>query len=140
MNDVAQAIADALEPLQATIPALQITAGFNTNPTPPSIDIYPAPDTFLERSAYGKGSWEAVFVVRARVNTADSDAGQNLLLELMDPRNNPGSVIVALEAAASPPGLLHGCAVEFPTGYGEYADPAGNGTLLGCVWRLRVEL
>jgi hypothetical protein len=140
MNDVIQAIATALEPLSSTIPELQVTAGFNTNPSPPSIDIYPAPDTFLERSAYGEGSWEAVFVIRARVNTADTDAGQELLLELMDPRNNPGSVIIALTTAASTAGLLYGSGVEFPTGYGEYADPAGNGTLLGCVWRLRVEL
>lgn len=136
-----QAIADALQPLTLEIPGLQIDPYINGLPTPPTLDIYPDPGTFLERSAYGNGSWEAVFVVRARVATVDQQAGQQLLLRLMDPRPaEPASVIVALETDPTLGGVCDDTNVEFPTGYGALADPASEQPLLGCIWRTRVVL
>jgi hypothetical protein len=140
VQDVVEAIAAALEPLTVEIPGLQIDPYINGIPTPPSIDVYPTPDTFLERSAMGVGSWEAVFIVRARVSTADQYAGQQLLLDLMDPRDTPRSVIVTLEANPTLGGAVKDTTVEFPTGYGALADPASEQPLLGCVWRARVIL
>jgi hypothetical protein len=140
VDDVVQAIADALEPLTLEIPGLQIDPYINGLPTPPTIDVYPDPGTFLERSAMGVGSWEAVFVVRARVSTADQYAGQQLLLALMDPRDTPTSLIVTLTRDVTLGGTVQYVAVEFPTGYGPLADPASEQPLLGCVWRARVVL
>jgi len=138
VNDVVQALAAALAPIVAEIPELQITAGYNELPTPPSIDIYPAADTFLERSAMGVGSWEAVWVIRARVSVVDSAAGQQALLKLMDPRDTAASVIVTLESDPTLGGTVQDCKAELPSGFGEYADPAStDGRLLGCVWRAR---
>ena len=37
----AEEMAAALEPLEVEIPGIQIVAYLNSNPTPPSIDIYP---------------------------------------------------------------------------------------------------
>src|SRR5262245_55570540 len=137
MQDIVEAIAAALQPLVAGIPELQIDPYINGLPTPPTVDVYPDPGTFLERSAYGHGSWEAVFVVRARVSTADQYSGQVLLLGLMDPRSQT-SVIGALEADPTLGGVVHDSNVEFPTGYGQLADPASEQPLLGVIWRVRV--
>jgi len=139
VQDIAEAIADALQPLTAGIPELQIDPYINGIPTPPSIDVYPDPGTFLERSAMGHGSWEAVFVVRARVSTLDQYSGQKLLLDLMDPRST-SSVIGALEADPTLGGVVQDTNVEYPTGYGQLADPASEQPLLGVIWRVRVVL
>jgi hypothetical protein len=88
----------------------------------------------------GPSSWEAVFVVRARVSTVDWQAGQQLLLRLMDPRSPDTSVVGLLLADGTLGGAVQASTVELPTGYGEYADPASDGRLLGCVWRDRVVL
>jgi hypothetical protein len=140
LHDVVEAIADALQPLTLEIPGLQIDPYINGLPTPPTIDVYPDPGTFLERSAMGAGSWEAVFVIRARVSTVDQYTGQNLLLGLMDPRDTAASLIVTLTADPTLGGVVQDLAVEFPTGYGQLADPASEQPLLGCIWRARVVL
>jgi hypothetical protein len=141
VQDIVEAIAAALQPLTLQIPGLQIDPFVNGLPTPPTIDIYPDPGTFLERSAMGPGSWEAVFVVRARVSTTDQYAGQQLLLDLMDPRPAAAaSLIGALEADPTLGGTFDDLNVEFPSGYGELADPASERPLLGVVWRARVIL
>jgi hypothetical protein len=137
VQDIVEAIADALQPLTLEIPGLQIDPYINGLPTPPTIDVYPDPGTFLERSAFGPGSWEAVFVVRARVSTADQHSGQQLLLGLMDPRSDT-SLIGMLEADATLGGVAQDTNVELPTGYGQLADPASEQPLLGCIWRVRV--
>jgi len=139
MQDVVEAIADALQPLTLTVVGLQVDAYINGIPSPPSLDVYPDNGVFLERSAYGPGSWEAVFVVRARVSTVDQYAGQQLLLGLMDPRSDT-SVVAALEADPTLGGVVQDSAVEQPSGYGALADPASEQPLLGCTWRVRVIL
>ena len=138
MDDIVQAIAEALQPLTAEISGLQISPYINGLPTPPTIDVYPDPGQFLERSAYGIGSWEAVFVVRARVSTTDQYSGPQLLLALMDPRDTPTSLIVTLTADRSLGGVVQDVNVEFPTGFGALSDPASEQPLLGCTWQVRV--
>jgi hypothetical protein len=56
----------------------------------------------------------------------------------MDPRDTPRSVIVLLMADPTLGGIVGDLNVEFPSGYGELADPASERPLLGCVWRARV--
>jgi hypothetical protein len=140
VNDVVEALAAALEPLSVEIPGLQITDTYPDLPTPPALDVYPDPGLFLERSAMGVGSWEAIFVVRARVATVDQQAAQRLLLAMMDPRDRPMSVIAALETDATLGGVVQYTSVESPSGYSQLPDPAGEQPFLGSIWRVRVVL
>lgn len=137
MSAIASQIEAALKP---ELGELQVLPHFVIHPTPPCIDVYPAPDQFLEQSAYGHENQEAIFTIRARVTPADSVAGQMLLLELLDPRSDL-SVIGALAADASFGGAVDDSSVQdSPTGFIPYPAPGGDGFLLGSEWRLRVVL
>jgi hypothetical protein len=123
-----QEIAGALALLEGEIEGLQVVAFLNVNPTPPSLDVYPG-DPFQTGAGFGVGESQAFFTVRARVSTADSEAGQQLLLRLLDP-DDPASVEAALEdvAVVVPEGV---------SGFREYLEEsASNGRLLGCEWRV----
>jgi hypothetical protein len=143
IEDVMDAVADQVElALSPMIDGIQVASKLVANPTPPCIDIYPG-DPFLERSAFG--SVEAVFVVRARVTTADHQDGQSLLLQLLDPAG-PLSLWAALERDATFAGTVDDSSVESVSGFQPYESVGGatsggyTGALLGAEWRLRVEL
>lgn len=143
VGEVMVAVADQLTAqLGYVVEGLQVDPRMVRNPTPPCIDIYPA-DPFLERTAFGPGSVEAVFIVRARVTTADQQDGQWLLLQFMDPGSNE-SIWRALETDATFGGAVDDSAVESVSGFrpDEVAGTGGGaaGALLGAEWRLRVEL
>ena len=126
--DVMEAIAEALQPLRDEVDGLQIYPYMNSNPTPPSLDIYPGAP-FQTGAGFGVGQSQVWFAIRARVSTADQESGMKLLLRLMDP-NDPASVEAAIEdtAAVSPEGVSE---------FREYIeDSATNGRLLGCEWRV----
>jgi hypothetical protein len=136
--EVVEAMADALEPLRETIPDLQVYPYLNYNPTPPSIDIYPA-DLFQAPSGFGDDA-EVFFTVRARTTTADHEAGQQALLRMLD-RSAPESVEAALTNDQTLGGVVQSTAVaeEGISGYREYLeDPQANGRLIGCEWRMVV--
>jgi hypothetical protein len=121
-------MAEALDPLTLEIAGLQIVPYLNTNPTPPSIDIYPGAP-FQTGAGFGVGSSQIWWTVRARVTTVDQQAGYQLLLRMMDP-NDPASVEAALAdtATVTPEGVSE---------FREYVEqPAENGRLLGCEWRV----
>lgn len=135
MDALASQIQTRLDPHIAN---LQVDGRMMFNPTPPAIDIYPG-DPFQDAIAFGKGNNEFFLTVRARVHTADHEAGQDLLLAMMDPEANQsvaqailfdrdlGDVIERLNIA------------EGPSGYGVFPDPnSTDGSLLGCLWRVRV--
>jgi hypothetical protein len=127
-----EALATALQPIADELPGLQVYAFLNSNPTPPSLDIYPG-DPFQTGAGFGVGQQQVFFTVRARVGTADEEAGTRQLLRLMDP-NDRASVEAALEdvAVVVPEGV---------SGFREYlADASSNGRLLGCEWRVTLFL
>jgi len=135
---IVSAMAAALEPLKATIPDLQVYPFLNPNPTPPSIDIYPA-DPFQSSSGFGQ-DMDTFWVVRARTTTADHEAGQRALLRMLD-RGAPESVEEALTADQTLGGLVQSLGIpdEGVSGYRVYLeDPQGNGSLIGVEWRLEV--
>lgn len=136
--EIVEAMAEALEPLKASIPDLQVYPYLNYNPTPPSIDIYPA-DLFQTGSGFGDDA-DAFFTVRARTTTADHEAGQKALLRMLD-RRAPESVEEALTVDQSLGGHVQAVAVaeDGISGYREYLeDPQANGRLIGCEWRVLV--
>jgi hypothetical protein len=114
---------------------LQVVARLNGNPTPPSIDIYPS-TPFTEAIAYGRGSRQYWFTVRARITTVDQIAGQDLLLAMMD----DGSAESVEEALRSVSGGTYAGAklgnIEGPSEYGSFGDTGAPGDLLGCTWRV----
>jgi len=105
------------------------------NPTPPAIDVYPA-DPFQNGIAFGRGNNEIFLTVRARVDTPDHEAAQDLLLSLMDPVAVT-SVAAAITSDRTLGGVVERVDVEGPTDYGVFIDP-GGGALLGCTWKARV--
>ena len=87
LAETMEAIAEALQPLGAEIEGLQVYPYLNSNPTPPSLDIYPGAP-FQTGAGFGVGQSQVWFTIRARVATADQEAAMKLLLRLMDP-NDP---------------------------------------------------
>ena len=128
LAETMQEIASALEPISAQIEGLQVYPYLLSNPTPPALDIYPGAP-FQTGAGFGVGQSQVWFTIRARVSTADQEAGMELLLRMMDP-NDPASVEAAIAetAAVTPEGVSE---------FREYVeDTASNGRLLGCEWRV----
>lgn len=128
LAETMEAIASALQPLSAEVEGLQVYPFLNSNPTPPSLDIYPGAP-FQSGAGYGVGQSQVWFTIRARVSTADQEAAMKLLLRMMDP-NDAASVEAAIAdtAAVVPEGV---------SDFREYLeDSASNGRLLGCEWRV----
>ena len=128
---LAEAQADivaALQPLKTVVPDLQVYGGRNQEPTPPSLDVYPA-DPFQTGAGMGISSKRVSFTIRARVNQADQEA-QQLLLRLLDPED-PASVEAALYTAdAAEIGND-----DYVSGFRDDLDG-----LLSCEWRVSVFL
>jgi hypothetical protein len=113
---------------------VQVEPRLVVNPSPPTIDIYPG-DLFRDResAAFDDISGGYRFTVRARVSTADSYAGQDLLLAFMDD-TDPLCMAAALGDEPTLDGYVASLSVEEPTGYVMYPDAGGEGVLLGCQW------
>lgn len=123
----------------ATIPGLQVEPNLLFNPTPPCIDVYPA-DPFTEQTSYGLQNQEVFFAVRARVTTADTTEGQELLLDMMDVAS-PYSVAAAIADDRTLGGAVADLEVQPSTGFTIYTGAAGGEggkNLLGCEWRTRI--
>ena len=107
-------------------------------PTPPSIDMYPGQptreDTF---AAFGDLMGALVFTVRARVISADNEAGQELLLSFMDDEHDL-CIAAALEVDQTLNGLVASVDVNALTGFIPYVDVDSAGQLLGCEWQVLV--
>ena len=112
------------------IPELQVDNRQNPNPSPPSLDVYPGTEPFTEQVAFGSGNREYNFTVRARVQTSDNEAGQDLLLAMMDDAD-PKSVETALWTVS---GVKR---VVGPTPYAAFRDVGGQSEWLGCTWRVQ---
>ena len=119
------------------IPNLQVDGRLIPSPTPPSIDIYPG-DPFQEPLTFGRGNNILFLTVRARVTTVDNEGGQDLLLSMMDPVSS-ASVAQAVtydRTLGSTVGKVS--VIEGPSSYGVFQDSGGQGSLLGCTWRVQV--
>lgn len=139
LAEIMDALADLIrdEITNATDVDLQIEPRAVFSPSPPTIDMYPSDPS--EDAAYaGFGEFDGAFLltVRARVSTADQDAGEDLLLAFMD----DGDLSIS-EAILTDP-LLGGIARVAPlgrTGYRDFPIPGtDNGAYLGCLWPLLI--
>lgn len=132
--EIVEAMHDALEPVVAEVEGLQVYPFMNVNPTPPSIDIYPA-DPFQTGEGFSRDERTSAFTVRARANVADLESGQRVLLQLLDTAS-PASVENALLMDGLGLDVTVGMADGYPTGFRSYADSPGE--LIGVEWRVEV--
>lgn len=138
LTDVMDALADQIQTaLDPSVEYLQVVARLNSDPTPPSIDIYPA-SPFMEGLGFRPGNVSYRLSVRARVTTAAQEDGQDLLLELMDPLAATSLTQAILSDRTLSGSVSDMGVVESPTGYGVFSDAGGAGTLLGAVWTVHV--
>lgn len=117
---------------------LQIDNRMIPNPTPPSIDVYPA-EEFMVKAGMGKGNVELQFTVRARVGFSDNEGGQDLLLDMME-RTGARSITAALESDDTLGSTVEDASVlSGPTGFSLF-PVTGSTTeqLVGCTWTVRV--
>ena len=110
---------------------VQVEPRMVLNPTPPTIDIYPGDDARDPSSAgFDDVAGGYFFTVRARVSTADADAGQDLLLAFMDDTDDL-CLAVALLDEPTLNGYASSLDVRSVTGYRLFEHPSGEGAYLG---------
>jgi hypothetical protein len=138
------ALGDQLQThLVPLVPDLQVFSRMTWNPSPPTIDVYPAPE-FQAGLGFGRDTSELNFTVRARVNTPDYEGAQDLLLAMMDPQADTSVAAAITAAGTTSPAKTLGGSVENvtvggPTDFGVFTDPSPNaGSLMGCTWNVRV--
>ena len=142
ISEIMQALASQIETTLAgtadpqRVPGLQVTPLLNWNPSPPSVDVFPA-TPFQEPIAFGPGNNELNFTVRARVNTPDHEGAQELLLTMMDPASTE-SVAMAILEDTTLDGKVEHVNIEGPSDYGVYVEPSGAGAYLSCTWLAKV--
>jgi hypothetical protein len=117
----------ALQPITDTIPELQIYGSYNENPSPPSIDMWPA-TPFQIGAGMGVGNTRVWYVVRAVLAVGDLRGAYDQLLELLDP-NGPASVEAALANVDVVVDTING---EI-TGIGPFTDVSDA---VGATWRV----
>lgn len=128
VQDLWDSFGTALETLATEVPDLQVYTGWNENPSPPTIDVYP--DTpFMDGAGFGVGSVKTYWRVRARVGMADSESAQRLLARLLDP-TDPASVEAALQDTAV-------VTSEGVSGLDLFPEDSGiNERMIGATWRM----
>jgi hypothetical protein len=108
------------------------------NPTTPCIDIYPGQDPAFDEPTEGfvdaQGGFR--FTVRARVETNDSDANQDFLVDLMDDQTDV-SIVNALLDDPTLNGHASSVHLEGVNGFALMPAPSGE-PFLGCLWRFLV--
>lgn len=138
LDEMAATLDAIVGPVALGQDAVQVVGRLNLNPTPPAIDIYPADPFRGTESASFLDRGELFFTVRARASTADNEAGQDILLHLMDD-DDPLSVAAALEDDQTLNGLAGSVKVDGPTGFQPFGDSgAHGGILIGCEWTVTI--
>jgi hypothetical protein len=117
--------------------AFQVYPRLIWNPTPPTIDIYPGdPSRDPESAAFHDLDGGYLFTIRARVGTPDNEAGQNLLLAMLDD-GDPLSIRAALDADPHLGGLGR-IGPAGTTGYLFFPAANNEGAWLGAQWTVLV--
>lgn len=138
--DIQTAIADQIRSLVDEVDNLdvQVEDRMVLNPTPPTIDIWPGdPSVDQSFASFGEPMGADIFTLRGRVSTADSRAGQDLLLALMDDED-PLSLAAALDSDQTLGGLTTSLDITNVTGFVLIPDTSSEGAHLGCLWAITV--
>lgn len=132
-------IRDAMDAATAgTDLRIQVEPGRIVNPTPPTIDVFAADDfRGTEGASMGQMSGLYRFIVRARIDTGDYDASQDILWEMMDDLS-AFSVAAALADDERLGGLADDLSIETHSGHRQYVDTTESGAYLGVEWTVAV--
>jgi hypothetical protein len=129
LSEMADQIRTSIE--MVTDIEVQVEPGMVLDPTPPTIDMYPSDlSEDPELAAFGEAFGGELITVRARVTTADNDAGQNLLLGFMDDEDEL-SIVQALDTDRTLNGLASTMDVRARSGYTLFPSASGDGVYLG---------
>lgn len=136
MAEIMDALADQIRGVldDVTDVAVQVEPRWVTNPTPPTIDIYPGdPSTDPDWRAFGEHIGGELITVRARVDMNDTDAGQDLLLALMDDED-PLSLAQAINEDETLGGLAATLDIRSRSGYVRFIESGDHmGYLLSLI-------
>lgn len=135
LDELADALRDAFN--DQTDYDIQVEPRMVLNPTPPTVDMWPGDESRDGQSAAFGDEGGEFYTIRARVQTADSVAGQNLLLALMDDEGGL-SVRGILFTDTGLGGLADDLDVVAQTGYVVDVAPSGEGAWLACRWTVLV--
>lgn len=130
MDEMAAQISAAVDALAPDTIYVQVEPRMVINPTPPCIDLYPGASSRDRDTAAFDDDGGYLFTVRARVSTADNEAGQDLLLRFMDDTDDM-CIAVALLDEPTLNGYASSLDVRDTTGYQLYESTGGEGALLG---------
>lgn len=112
---------------------IQVERGMVLNPTPPTVDIYVTdPSRDFTTAAYGDVAGAYQITLRARVTTADNDAGQDLLISFMDD-TDPLCLPLALLTDPTLNGTAASVDLVSVSGHRAYETPSGDAHL-GAQW------
>jgi hypothetical protein len=137
LAQIMDALADQIRSVlvDVTDVTVQVEPRWVTNPTPPCIDIYPSdPSNDPELRTMGDVVGGELLTVRARVDMADTAAGQDLLLAFMDDED-PLSIMQAIEEDDTLGGVA--AAVDY-RGRSGYVRIVESADLIGCLWSVLV--
>jgi hypothetical protein len=133
LDAMAEQIRDVTETI--TDVDVQVEPRWVVNPSPPTIDMYPAdPSTAPDLRAFGEELGGELITVRARVGMSDHIEIQNLLLAFMDDED-PLSIAHALGDDKTLGGYAGSLDVRDRSGYVRVLE---GGDYLGCLWQVLV--
>lgn len=138
--EIQDALADQIRTSLGTAdPSLevQVEPRMVVQPSALCIDIYPA-TPFQEKDAFGD-EWVGRFVIRARITTAEHEAAQDVLLNMLDPLSAT-SILGALKANRTLTGKVDYVTPDedATSGFQIFEDSGGVGNFMGCQWTVRV--
>ena len=134
LREVMDALRDQIETaVNVGTVDVQVYARIPSNPTLPAIDIFPGdPASDPESAGFGDIQGGDVLTVRARVDSNDMEANQDLLIDFMDPFS---SVSVAAAIVDDPDlGGLARLDITANTGMRPYLGNDGTTIAFGAEW------
>lgn len=142
LADVMTALADQIRTAIAGVTDIdvQVEGRSVRSPSVPCIDMYPAdPSDDQTLAAFGDVYGGEYVTVRARVSTADADAGEDLLLAFMDDEDDL-SIAAAVDADPTLSGHTAAADVINRSGYRDFPIPGSDdkSAYLGCLWTVRL--
>ena len=135
--EITEAMADQIRSVIVAVidVDVQVEPLWVVNATPPTIDMYVSdPSADQELRAFGEAIGGDLITIRARVDMADSVAGQRLLWAFMDDED-PLSISAALSEDKTLGGLATSLDVRERSGMVRVME---GGDFLGCLWQVLV--
>ena len=134
MTSAQRQLAGMVSNIQAMVDAseyeIAVWPGMLFNPSTTAIDIYPN-DPFRDAdTASFSDSGGYRWIVRARTGLNDLDAGQQILLDLMDD-DSDNCLKLALEDDETLGGYATQVSVDEPSGFAPFRAPGEDGTMVG---------